>query len=213
MSTDANLSGQNNQLNVTQQCDYMLKLAQDAHNRFDQRRSYEWKICFAVWTSLGTASGLALRSEKWNPPLWFVFVTMIISLFIFLVFVFSFSLWVHGAHARDKRIRDYWYQCLEELGRLSLPGKSGVPESPGHYIERRLTRMYAENYSPVGWFERLVRSCIPARSWELWRDILHPLNLGQISMTFLFALLLASAVYSKYEPVAPPAPSPEAQRT
>lgn len=211
MSTDASLSGQNNQLNVTQQCEYMLKLAQDAHNRFHQRRGYEWKICFAVWTSLGAASGLAIQSEKWNPPLWLAIAVAFIAFFIVLVFVFSFSLWVHGAHARDKRVRDHWYQRLEELGGLSPAGKGLVLKTSGHYIDRWLTRVFNKNYSPVNWRERLARSCIPEDNWEHWKDILHPLNLGQILMTFLLALLLASAVYSKHGRTDPPTHPTEAQ--
>jgi hypothetical protein len=41
--------------------DVLQELARAARHRFDSRREYEWKICFALWTALATFSGFVLN--------------------------------------------------------------------------------------------------------------------------------------------------------
>ena len=59
--------------------EYLHRLHVAAQHRREVRMEYEWKLAFGVWTALGAASGLAMKSD-WRPPcllVVFIWVTLI----------------------------------------------------------------------------------------------------------------------------------------
>ncbi len=185
------------QLTLQQQCEFMLKLAEHAHDRFHQRRDYEWKICFAIWTSLGTAAGLIISSTWKSNTFEIVGAACSVGLLLF-AFVGCFSCWVHGAHGMDKRVREYWYRRLCDAGKLPPNADEEIPRSPGNYMEKRLTRALSKEPEERNLAERLVCCFVSRENYEFRRDFLHPLNIGQILVTVAFAGVFMGAVISKY---------------
>lgn len=77
----------------------LLRIA-DMHWRdFDSRRSYEWKVNFALWTSLGALAGLLLRSEGGISDQMGVVASGVVAV-IYLVYwvVWSVGTWRRNYH-------------------------------------------------------------------------------------------------------------------
>lgn len=113
--------------NEKEAADYIHRMAKDAQQRFEERRQYEWRICFGVWASLGAAAGLVISAKDWAPGIVEVILAVAIGLGLFVVFCLFFSGWVHAAHAYDKAVRDHWLTELEKVVGVPSPARPTKP--------------------------------------------------------------------------------------
>jgi hypothetical protein len=98
-----------------QKRDVYLRLADRAQHRFDQRREYEWKVNFGLWTAIGLALGFLLSADapidskmKWAATI------------LLAIIVLVYGYWISMLHVRARRDRDtsiHW----EDQAIASLP--------------------------------------------------------------------------------------------
>jgi heme A synthase len=100
-----------------------LKLADAAWRDLDKRRSYEWRINFALWTALAVFAGLGLKGEiDLASPFPLLgqagLLILLLLLLAFIGFVYI-SWWTAGIQDRNKKDRlaanFYWNKIDEEL--------------------------------------------------------------------------------------------------
>jgi hypothetical protein len=93
--------------------------AQDATERLERRRSYEWKMNIALWTPFGAATGWILAKNQTfdqNLAHWSVGVVVILV----LMYIFLWEWTIQKIHFQDRQKSVYWKnRYLKELGVVS----------------------------------------------------------------------------------------------
>ena len=94
----------------------LMKLAESSWKEFDTRRTYEWKVNFALWAALAALAGILLRGEAHLN----LILAIILAVLILLINVVYILLWTRGMHARNKidqtNAHFYWLLVEQELG-------------------------------------------------------------------------------------------------
>lgn len=83
---------------------FYIQLARLSHEAFIDRRSYEWKINFALWISIGVFTYFAVTSSVWSsiraiPWNWIIGTFYLIA---FILYAFPFQIGLQTSNARDK---------------------------------------------------------------------------------------------------------------
>lgn len=162
-----------NKIDLSAKIEILHKLATDAQQRFQERREYEWKICFGIWTSLAAATGLVLNSS-WKPGQVEFWGAVGIATTLCLTFIFFFSLWIHNAHAYDKDVRNHWQNQINELVLRFEASSCPQPRA--------------------AWTQRIIGKVLPDAEKCPW---LHPISIGQVLVTIAFSTMFVGAVWSK----------------
>ena len=95
--------------------DIYMELFKEYLNRFDLRRSYEWKFNIALWTSILIWIGISLREdiaiESCGQKL---MASMLASVHLIIFFVFSF-LWSGFLHKSNKYDKDFAFEYKKAI--------------------------------------------------------------------------------------------------
>jgi hypothetical protein len=99
--------------------DALLRLADASWRAFDRRSSYEWKVCFALWSSLSLFSGLMLKGDvhvaRWPNVERALIICLAIAIWVDYVFVWTRAL--YKRNQQDKFRADLnWMRVEEEIG-------------------------------------------------------------------------------------------------
>jgi hypothetical protein len=151
---------------------------QAAWERFKNRREYEWKISYGIWTACGIASGFLLSSSAALSSLWQVVALTFAAIFVVVVYAFKWMPYVQQAHHLDQ---NFMVWCEEQA--LASIGVS-IPEdlTPPHHFQ-------------------LPPS--PNTLHDRFRVIGHRAAISQILTTLLFAIIFILALWSRYGPPKP----------
>lgn len=104
-------------MNGKERFDALLAISKAHRERFEKRRSYEWKIFLALWSGLGLlAIGLSRASVTFGTPSLYWLVPLSVAIF---VAVFGFTLQVSKRHQQDSGLARHY---------LDLATCSIVPE-------------------------------------------------------------------------------------
>jgi hypothetical protein len=93
----------------------LLKLADVFWRSHDARRSYEWKVNFALWPAIAVFAGLLLRGNaEMAPTIWVKFLITTLLIGILLVYLW----WKHGIHSKNSKdkFRELSYLYLIQQG-------------------------------------------------------------------------------------------------
>jgi hypothetical protein len=94
----------------------LLKLADAAWRDFDQRRSYEWKINFALWAALGSFAGFLFKG---GPKIYGMRAYSVYAI-LFLIGCIYTLLWTRGLKRRNYEdqaaAHHYWSQADKVIG-------------------------------------------------------------------------------------------------
>ena len=86
---------------------------------FDRRRSYEWKICLAIWTAFLAFSALMLRAGPSLPTTCPIKVAAVILIITIVVVLHSKWIWMMGgANHLDKRQAFTYDREMKELTKV-----------------------------------------------------------------------------------------------
>ena len=114
----------------------LLKLADAAWREFDTRRSFEWKINFALWAGLAAIAGFAIKEDFQVGDYIWVFLGATWAVYIFI--------WQWGLMNRNRSNQSiaqfYWKRVQEHLGE-ELPGYL-QPRIPRH----RRSQLYSHGF-------------------------------------------------------------------
>ena len=110
--------------------DTLLKFADASWHEMDTRRSYEWKVNFGLWTTLGVLAGVSFKGETSSlpqTPMWMI--ALVLLLFPVIGFVYIF-IWTKGLYARNQRNmrRAHYYWNLVETELNLSPRHQVLPE-------------------------------------------------------------------------------------
>jgi hypothetical protein len=122
------------QPSVKDKVEALFKLEDSTWREFHQRRSYEWKINFALWASLGTISGFVIKESLELTPWVWVGIAVLFSAYVW---------WQYGlftSNKMDQEKRNCYLQAVRE--------DIGV-ELPEHLLKRPHTsgKTFYENWS------------------------------------------------------------------
>ena len=109
----------------------LLKLADASWRDFDQRRSYEWKSNFALWTGLGILSGYLLSRTEPLSCLLAVFITVILSL-IGAIYGYLWTPHLRRRNREDQVAAHFYWGLLDQAMGINSPNvrKQFAAESP-----------------------------------------------------------------------------------
>jgi hypothetical protein len=113
-----------------EKADIYLKLGEEAWNRADTRRSYEWKFNLALWPALGILAGFLVNEQvELHLHHQIVMSLLLLALLAFYAFV-----WSEGMYKRNTRDIDkahyYWAQAEKLCYENPLEFKQDPPSFP-----------------------------------------------------------------------------------
>jgi hypothetical protein len=153
-----------------------LRLAEAAWRDFDRRRSYEWKVNFALWPALGALGGFFWKENPQFEPL----ATISISIVLIII------------------AYTYWFKWS-----VGLWERNNLDQTVAHYYWARADGDTSKNESfPRGKFDATSPDFAPRRSWTEtwaagWRVFWRWSHGSQIMITLaLIIIALAGALHS-----------------
>jgi hypothetical protein len=89
----------------------LTNLSEACWKEYDTRRSYEWKVSFGLWTSIGLIAGFSLKEDIiLNINVWWI-------ISILFVLATAYTWWQYGlriSNARDQDKRHEYYKVIHE---------------------------------------------------------------------------------------------------
>lgn len=159
------------------------RLGKSAWERFENRRAYEWKIFFGVWTALGSAAGFSLGSEG-GLSVWGSVLVSGVTLLIVCAVLGPWLRWLQQGNYRDSLTSYYWTSAVEWQMEDHLP--RDLRPSPTKKIRwLRYQGPQAENAE--------ISVHIPG--W--WECLTRPAVFGQVTITLALAVLFLAVIWGK----------------
>jgi hypothetical protein len=103
------------------------RLAVAAWTRFANRRDYEWRMAFGIWTAYGVATGFLLNAAHPSLSSFIAVLATVIGLVPPYLFERKWIPWLNDAHRTDQNVERFWEHQLETL--------AGVPRPPSLEME------------------------------------------------------------------------------
>lgn len=97
-----------------------VELAKLAHESFNQRRSYEWKVHLGLWSSVGLVVYVAIK-EKIELPIFWIISASVIVFIAYAIHLIMVSL----GHWTDKKYKHYYTQKAEGNTKAIFNTKEG----------------------------------------------------------------------------------------
>jgi hypothetical protein len=94
--------------------DAFLDMSKHHRERFNTRRSYEWKVNLALWAGLGVFGGTVARADV-NLTLFQQCCIIVILLFVAMVYTLSWSRGVSESNDHDSRLGEAFAREAEVL--------------------------------------------------------------------------------------------------
>lgn len=96
--------------------EFLMKLAEVAWRDYSERRSIEWKVNFALWTSLGAFSGFVFQQKVAVESL-YALAASIIIICVVAVYIFVWKAEIQRRNRLDlDAAQKYWIECDKEIG-------------------------------------------------------------------------------------------------
>jgi hypothetical protein len=109
--------------------DFLFRLEESSWREFNERRSYEWKINFALWAGLGTLSGFSIKENIQFS--WLIWLGLSLIFFVFLW-------WHHGlfiANQINKKSKGIYLDEIRNKIGLDFPADlNNRPKTAGKYF-------------------------------------------------------------------------------
>ncbi len=123
-----------------EKADIFEKLAGAAWEQFKNRRSYEWKMAFGVWTAYGAATGLLFRLDQ-SLPWWAALAATGIGAYPVYLFREVWMRYIKGAHGEDAGVQEFWEKELADLVGRTPPQRRQLTEPwhEAHVLQRGVT--------------------------------------------------------------------------
>ena len=121
-----------------------LKVLRDARWRsFDTRRSFEWKMCLALWTALAAFIAIMLQGTgEWTKDLnfWLVLAISVIGSLL----VFGIHIWwncnLHRSNKIDSQVMYLWEEAMQDIVGVQLTNEHLGNAIPA-YLQDRASRL------------------------------------------------------------------------
>ncbi len=104
--------------------EHYLRLADRASERFESRRTLEWRLAFGVWL-LFAAGAVAVLNIDWSPNRPIAALGTLMSVGIVVVYTGTWLPYLNRSHQREARTAYFWETCVEKA--LSKDGSRILP--------------------------------------------------------------------------------------
>jgi hypothetical protein len=101
----------------------LTSFAESSWTEYDTRRSYEWKVNFALWASFGLIAGFSIKeSYPLGDWIWFIIA------FIAVIYI-RWQLGLHNSSRHDQKKRHFYEEKIRLMMKIYLPDDLKKPPS------------------------------------------------------------------------------------